>query len=33
MEVYATVLHAKNTKPFPIAENKRFQTYKVKYAA
>lgn len=33
MEVRIAALHAKNPKQFPIAENKRIQKYKAKFAA
>lgn len=33
MEVRIAALHAKNPEQFPIAENKRFQKYKAKFAA
>ena len=33
MEVRTAALHAKNPEQFPIAENKRLQKYKAKFAA
>ena len=33
MEVRTVALHAKNPEQFPIAENKRIQKYKAKFAA
>ena len=33
MEVRIAALHAKNPEQFPIAENKRIQKYKAKFAA
>ncbi len=33
MEVRTAALHAKNPEQFPIAEDKRLQKYKVKFAA